>query len=446
MAEVNKRSIFISHTNSDEKLAHAFRDAVRSMFGDGVVVDYSTNKELQGGIRPGEDWFRWIGDHAREASLALILLTPSSVQKPWVFWEAGAVTGTALATEGEKHRKVRPISFALRSGEIPAPFGHEHVTNGLSRSDMDKFFDDLLVQFSDTLDKQKVAYISRKIDKVVGDYLNAAEEAMRVAPLVVTEAAIQEWIERIEGLETEGRYSEVGELHNWLNVAFGRNEEKEPRPLDVRVHRRLGQLYARARNPERAAQEFALARQLAPRDIFILRKLGKAYLDMRLIDRAGEILEDIQKLDSEAFDRNAENAALKSRWYREQGDYAAAAKALEAAYARNSGSFYLGDLLAQALIALKNIERAREVYSGVFRTIENLRDISIWSCATGLTAAIALGNDGAQAKYTDKLLQLNPTADHAATIVRGISNVAKELKIDDSKITLIKMALRADVS
>ncbi|MGK7865536.1 hypothetical protein, partial [Falsiroseomonas sp. E2-1-a4] len=80
MPDSPTRSVFISHTHSDHGIAHAIRNAVQALFGDAVTVRYSTNKELEGGIKPGEDLFRWIGQQVREAKVAFILLTPASVQ------------------------------------------------------------------------------------------------------------------------------------------------------------------------------------------------------------------------------------------------------------------------------------------------------------------------------------------------------------------------------
>ena len=76
------QSISMSHARTDQAIAHAVRNAVQSLFGDAVAVRYSTNKELDGGIRPGEDWFRWIGQQIREAEVAAILLTPASARAP----------------------------------------------------------------------------------------------------------------------------------------------------------------------------------------------------------------------------------------------------------------------------------------------------------------------------------------------------------------------------
>src|SRR5690348_16599980 len=111
MPDNAQQSIFISHTHTDQAIADAFRGAMRTIFGERVTVKYSTNKELEGGIKPGEDWFRWIGEQVRAAKAALILLTPSSIQKPWVLWEAGAVAGAVLASADNGARSLMPISY-----------------------------------------------------------------------------------------------------------------------------------------------------------------------------------------------------------------------------------------------------------------------------------------------------------------------------------------------
>ena len=88
--------IFVSHTHSDQALADAIATLIDALFDHRVPVNYSSKKELDGSIAPGEDWFRWIVDQVREADAAFILLTPASIQKPWVIWESGAVAGAAL--------------------------------------------------------------------------------------------------------------------------------------------------------------------------------------------------------------------------------------------------------------------------------------------------------------------------------------------------------------
>lgn len=430
MADVKPQSIFISHTHTDQEVAHAIRDAVQAMFGDAVVVNYSTNKELEGGIKPGDDWYHWIGEQVREAKVALILLTPASVLKPWVLWEGGAVAGAALAGEATGRRKLRPISYRLRGAEIPTPFGRDQVTDGLSAPDMGRLFEDLLHQFP--LPHDRLIRAAQRLDGARNAYLTRATEALRTAPILVTEAAVQEWVERLSALEREGRFSETHEIHDWMNVAFGRSGDGGDRPLDLRIHRRLGELYGRAGEADRAAREFELARQLSPRDIYVLRRLGKAYLDQRRLDDAGRVIEMIAELDAKAFQRNAENAALKARWHREKGDPVGAAEVLKMATAANPGGYYLGDLLAQAQLELGQTAEAKATYVRVLDVIGQLREHNVWVAATGFTAAMVVGDEQRQAGFLEALQRAQVTDEQAASIRRGIRAVARRCDADPS--------------
>lgn len=90
-------SLFISHTHGDKFIADALARLVEILFKTKVAAKYSSSPELDGGIAPGEDWFSWILTQVKQADLAFIVLTASSIQKPWVLWEAGAVAGVARA-------------------------------------------------------------------------------------------------------------------------------------------------------------------------------------------------------------------------------------------------------------------------------------------------------------------------------------------------------------
>lgn len=418
--------IFISHTQADEALAHALRDATRALLGESVVVSYSTNKELVGGIKPGEDWFRWIGEQVRDSKIALILLTPSSVQKPWVLWEGGAVAGVALSSEGSESRKLRPITYNLRTDEIPGPFGRKQITDGLNEADVLRLFEDMLSIFG--LEAERLIRAARLLEEVKTKYLWSAKEALRLAPMIVTEAAVQEWVERINDLDRTARFSEAEELRDWMNVAFGRDAAEGLRPLDLRIHRRLGELYAKAGKSGRAASEFELARQLAPRDIYVLRRLGKAHLDGRAIDEAGRVISAIGELDPRAFVRNVENVALKARWHREQGDHDGASTVLRQAFEANPKSYYIGDLLGQSELSLGDRASAEATYQRVLAVIDGLQERNVWSLATGLTAAIVVGDVERQEDFLSSLGGIRPSPEDAKSILDGIARIALSIE------------------
>src|SRR5262249_16371376 len=139
--------IFISHTHSDQILAEEVARLIDDLFGkDRVKVSFSSKKELDGGISPGDQWFRWIVDQVRDAEVAFILLTPASIQKPWVLWEAGAVAGAAFAGS-DKERRVVPITFGITSADVPTPFAGTQLLNGASETDVNKLVEDLYERF-----------------------------------------------------------------------------------------------------------------------------------------------------------------------------------------------------------------------------------------------------------------------------------------------------------
>jgi tetratricopeptide (TPR) repeat protein len=411
-------SIFISHTHGDQAIADALKKLVEDLFEKRVAVNYSSRKELEGGIEPGDDWFLWIVKQVREADLALILLTPSSIQKPWVVWEAGAVAGASFAKSPDSSVRVLPLVFGLRSDEVPTPFARTQLIAGTDEPGMVKLVEYLFERFSAGFTPLQMRTFGTRQSEFVRAYLAKIEAILLKLPMAVTEASIQEWVERLDALVGGQRSSEAEVLENWMDVAFGRDAGDRQRPLDLRVHRRLGDLYSRAGRPADAARQFALARQLAPRDIFLLRRLGKALLDSTDVKNAGRVIEDIRELDKTAFERNSENAALKARWHEENNDRLGARDVLETAY-RNNPTYYLGDLLGQALVGLGEIPRAKEVYGQVLRTLRDLGETNVWTAATALSAALVREDADTEKQAVETLRRLQPSRGELDTIERG---------------------------
>src|SRR5262249_30174529 len=123
--------IFISHTHGDQPISDALAALIEALFGNRVQVNYSYKKELEDSIPPRDDWFRWIVDQVRQADVAFVLLTPASIQKPWVLWEAGAVAGAAFATSAEPAQaRVFPLTFGIKASDVPTPFARTQLLVG----------------------------------------------------------------------------------------------------------------------------------------------------------------------------------------------------------------------------------------------------------------------------------------------------------------------------
>src|SRR5438132_1704831 len=114
--------IYISVADEDIGIAEALNTSIATFFGDKIKVLYYKSKKPGCGIPHGENWFEWILKGAHICDLALVLVTPSSIQRPWIFLESGFIYGMAMA----KKRKnvLRPMIYALNGDQIPDQLSH----------------------------------------------------------------------------------------------------------------------------------------------------------------------------------------------------------------------------------------------------------------------------------------------------------------------------------
>ena len=424
------REIFISLTEHDKPIAEALASAFAQVFGEGLLEPrFSPSRQVGGGIASGADWFQWIVERVKACHFALILITPASVNKPWILWEAGAVAGAALAQSGGDMRKVRPIVYQVPTELIPSPIrdSKAQYRRGDVAEDFRFMLDEMFDELRDEMPPKAVREFSRTRDDAVARYMQAIELALLNAPAVTGPAVIEEWCQRLDDLKRENRPSEAEHLQDWMDLAFGRADR--PRPLDLRIHSRLAALYMQARNHPRAIAQLQLARQLAPRDIFVLRQLGRALLDHGERDKAREVLDRIDHLDSKAIVHNAECAALAARWHRTGNDLRKAEAVLRAALADNPHSYYLATLLAEACAKDGRLEDAGRAYRQVLEIIERLGEDSVWVRASKANACFFLGEDEQAQALLQSIVADAPDAGTWASIQRGLQGVAASVDL-----------------
>ncbi|GGO10619.1 toll/interleukin-1 receptor domain-containing protein [Microbispora bryophytorum] len=438
-----KPVIFISHTEVDKAIADAVNEAIDTLLGAGAVsVVYSTSRELGGGVKFGENWFQWIAQQVRNATVTLVLLTPASVQKPWVLWEAGAVYGAALAEPQARLRTVRPIAFQIGMNDVPSPLAssHAHIARGDDSSDVRLLLNEFIEQFSS--DPASTIRAAQNVERVVTRWLDAVAEALRTAPLTPAEPIVNEWCERLDALATGDRASEVRQVHEWLLVAFGQKGGGDERPIDIRLHRRLAQLYMATKRYREAAEQFEMARRLSPRDLFILRSLGQAYVAGRNYKDANAIIRSIEELAPSAFVDNVECAALKGRWFRDQGRILEAEGIYAAAFAVNPESYYLADLLGMSQLQLGRIQEAADVYRQVIVIIDRLAERNMWVNATAATASIVSGDLAGAEKCLRAVKFYNPTGAEIQSIMQGLQRLQQPLQITPQQMAAWGAILR----
>jgi hypothetical protein len=109
--------IFISHASADTDIAVALQGWIRATFLGGVNVFVSSDGQS---ISPGDDWRGKIEEALREADMALVICTESSLSRPWLGFEAGAAW--------MRGAKVVPLCYhGLRVESLPLPFSSRHA-------------------------------------------------------------------------------------------------------------------------------------------------------------------------------------------------------------------------------------------------------------------------------------------------------------------------------
>src|SRR5215470_987761 len=104
-------SLFISHSHGDHALASALQELFESCFPGHIEVRSSSASPSKGGISMGSEWLVWVHEQVQQSKFTALLLTPRSISKPWLMWEAGAVSGVSLSSQ--KVTTVIPLIYRL---------------------------------------------------------------------------------------------------------------------------------------------------------------------------------------------------------------------------------------------------------------------------------------------------------------------------------------------
>jgi hypothetical protein len=89
----SKALVFVSHDTRDAEIAEAFSRLLSSVSA-GVLKSFrSSDKKGNQGIEYGVDWYPEIMGKLKVASDVVCLLTPFSINRPWILYEAGVAKG-----------------------------------------------------------------------------------------------------------------------------------------------------------------------------------------------------------------------------------------------------------------------------------------------------------------------------------------------------------------
>ncbi len=435
--------IFISHSHADKAVADALKTLFVGVFNEAYVsVRYSSDQSVGGGIEAGAAWLPWILTEVRSSQICLVVLTPESLGKPWLMWEAGAVTGVALGNENQT--PIVPLLFRVSAEQIPGPLRDRQAHFGNTEEGIRR----VLQRVHQFVQAIPAPLFDLAVQAKLPDYLAAMEKILQARPMALSEPAVQEWCERLDALREQNRYGEVGHLHVALLKVFS-SDDQVPVPLDVRLHRRLGEMYLAARLAPAAVVQFELALRLVPQDLFLKHKLALAHVEAGNGGKAKELLEELERVNPDLATWNPEFAGLKGRIFRDEwkrtGSQEALRKARDAYWAvmeKQPDSYYVADNVGQLSLLLGEKDKALAAYATATSAIERLRERSVWSLATLATAGVVSGDLDAACDRLRDVALLGASPREIESIEGGLARVREALGIEQVVYERLLVALR----
>jgi len=415
-----RMKVFISHSHRDATLAKRFEDFLTTITSNQVEVKRSSK---DGSIEYGNSWIDWIHDQVAQAQASFILLTPSSFAGKWVLWEAGAVEGVRRLTAADgtdataQDRQVIPIKFLLPGSEEMGPFQSVQVADGLNAENLYELSLAFQSSLRQRLDRESSRDIDRamsKLEQSCAGFVEDAQKIFRDLPISQRQDLVLEWTARLDTNLAKGNAAFVRSARRWINIAFlGAAKEKaddKQTPIDFRLHVRLAEGFRQLKEWGRAKEQLLLAQQLSPRDMLVLRELGRAELETNKKDTkaARELLSRMKNLDPDVLAADEEALMLQVRIFVEDNDWAAAAEVLDKAPDLARESTYVANMRAVAALHVDSPNTKRYFQDLLDRERKGGRR-DMWTLGNLVNAALALGDTEAADKYLGELGR-NPEA------------------------------------
>lgn len=118
---IQKPTVFLSHAATDEPIARVIQEELRRIFANGVEVFVTS---VPGVVTPGADWLSAIRTKLDGAHAVIVIITPVSINRPWIWFEVGASWSRMEQGEG----RILPVCVPeIDKGELPEPLSRLHA-------------------------------------------------------------------------------------------------------------------------------------------------------------------------------------------------------------------------------------------------------------------------------------------------------------------------------
>ncbi len=132
-----KQVIFISHISTEKTVANILKREIEVVFGDDVEVFVSS---IPGSIEPGSDWLNGIQKKMNDATIVIVLITPISITRTWIWFEIGASWLKMI----KKELNIYPLCAPeIDLGSLPEPLSRLQALSLGKTEGIESFFKSL---------------------------------------------------------------------------------------------------------------------------------------------------------------------------------------------------------------------------------------------------------------------------------------------------------------
>ncbi|MBI3520027.1 MAG: toll/interleukin-1 receptor domain-containing protein [Bacteroidetes bacterium] len=150
---------FISHYSKDKSIAELFSNALRRITLEQISPWFSSDTTGGQGLQPGDIWFNQILTKITQSKAVVSLLTPNSIDRPWIYFESGI--GQALPD-----CEIIPVCIGVKRDSILPPLGLYQCYQLNDYRSVVEFFSKLLTLFGIKFDEEMSRVV---IEKLVAD-------------------------------------------------------------------------------------------------------------------------------------------------------------------------------------------------------------------------------------------------------------------------------------
>jgi hypothetical protein len=158
--QIKKPTLFISHATSDGEFANAVKQEVEKVFANGINVFCTSSP---GTIPVGVDWLSDIEQKLGVAQAVIVIITPVSIERPWLWFEIGATWSKGRSGDC----KIYPVCAPeIKLSDLPSPLDRLQALSMGKAADLKLLFDALISQFGfGKISSFRAANITSRIPK-----------------------------------------------------------------------------------------------------------------------------------------------------------------------------------------------------------------------------------------------------------------------------------------